>query len=138
MVMWDLRAMKPQKVMNVPGSPLEIRWSLKAGDNWALTATALTSQLVLVKQDAAGEWQAKAVAAVGDPAQIPLPVDISISADAKGLWVNTFMDGKALTEQFALDFHALQLGRAHHMKFSAKPAPGPARDPGRGVAIAQR
>ena len=203
MVMWDLKAMKPQKVLSVPGSPLEIRWSLKAGDNWALTATALTSQLVLVKQDAAGEWQAKAVAAVGDPAQIPLPVDISISADAKGLWVNTFMDGKtryfdlsnpeapvqtyekvigkqvnmvsqswdgkrvyftssllgnwdkrgaddeqflklyhwdgkALTEQFALDFHALQLGRAHHMKFSAKPAAGAARDHGRGVALAQR
>jgi hypothetical protein len=27
------------------------------------------------------------------PAKIPLPVDISITADGKGLWVNTFMDG---------------------------------------------
>jgi selenium-binding protein 1 len=190
MVMWDLKAMKPQKVMNVPGSPL-------------VSATALTSQLVLVKQDPAGEWQAKAVAAVGDPAQIPLPVDISISADAKGLRVNTFMDGKtryfdlsnpeapvqtyekvigkqvnmvsqswdgkrgyftssllgnwdkrgaddeqflklyhwdgkALTEQFALDFYALKLGRAHHMKFSAKPGAGAAREPGSGVAVALR
>ena len=26
--------------------------------------------------------------------KIPLPVDISITADGKGLWVNTFMDGK--------------------------------------------
>ena len=130
-------------------------------------------------------------------------MDISITADAKGLWVNTFMDGKtryfdlsnpeapvqtyekvigkqvnmvsqswdgkrvyftssllgnwdkrgaddeqflklyhwdgkALTEQFALDFYALQLGRAHHMKFSAKPGPGVAQDDGRGVAVAQR
>jgi selenium-binding protein 1 len=30
-------------------------------------------------------------------------------------------DGKELTEQFALDFYKLNLGRAHHMKFSAKP-----------------
>lgn len=185
MVMWNLKAMKPEKVMSVPGSPLEVRWSLKAGDNWAITATALTSKLVLVKQDAAGQWQAKAVADVGDPSKIPLPVDISITADAKGLWVNTFMDGKAryfdltnpeapvqtyekvigrqvnmvsqswdgkrvyftssllgnwdkrgaddeqflklyhwdgkaLTEEFAIDFYKLNLGRAHHMKFSAR------------------
>ncbi len=42
----------------------------------------------------AGEWQAKEVATIGDPAKIPLPVDISITRDGKGLWVNTFMDGK--------------------------------------------
>lgn len=93
MVAWDVKAMKPQKVFNVPGAPLEIRWSLKAGDNWAVTATALTSKLWLVKQDDKGEWQAKDVATIGDPAKIPLPVDISITADGKGLWVNTFMDG---------------------------------------------
>ena len=34
MVMWDLKAMQPQQVFNVPGAPLEIRWSLKEGDNW--------------------------------------------------------------------------------------------------------
>jgi selenium-binding protein 1 len=93
MVMWNLKAMKPEKVLNVPGAPLEIRWSLKPGDDWAITASALTSQLWLVKKDAKGEWQAKAVANIGDPAKIPLPVDISITADGKGLWVNTFMDG---------------------------------------------
>jgi methanethiol oxidase len=184
MVMWDLKAMKPQKVMSVPGAPLEIRWSLKPGDNWAITATALTSKLWLVKQDASGQWQAKDVATIGDPSKIPLPVDISISADGKGLWVNTFMDGKtryfdlsnpeapkqtyekvtgkqvnmvsqswdgkrvyitssllanwdkkgaddeqvlrgyhwdgkALSDVFEVDFRALKLGRAHHMKFSA-------------------
>ena len=43
MVLWDLKAMKPQKVFSVPGAPLEIRWSLKPGDNWAVAATALTS-----------------------------------------------------------------------------------------------
>ncbi len=94
MAIWDLKAMKSQKVFAVPGAPLEIRWSLKEGDDWAITATALTSKLWLVKKDAKGEWQAKDVATIGDPSKIPLPVDISITADGKGLWVNTFMDGK--------------------------------------------
>jgi len=92
MVAWDLKAMKPRKVFAVPGAPLEIRWSPKAGDNWAITAAALTSKLWLIKQDK-GEWQAKEVGTIGDPAKIPLPVDISITRDGKGLWVNTFMDG---------------------------------------------
>jgi selenium-binding protein 1 len=94
MVLWDLKTMKPQKVFKVPGAPLEIRWSLNPQDNWAVTASALTSKLWLVKQDAQGEWQAQDVATIGDPAKIPLPVDISITQDGKGLWVNTFMDGK--------------------------------------------
>ncbi len=93
MVMWDLKAMAPRKIFSVPGAPLEIRWSLKPDDNWAVTATALTSKLWLVKLDDKGEWQAKAVADIGDPSKIPLPVDISISADATRLWVNTFLDG---------------------------------------------
>jgi selenium-binding protein 1 len=94
MVMWDLKSMKPQKVFSTPGAPLEIRWSLNQGDNWAITASALTSKLWLVKQDASGEWQARDVATIGDPAKTPLPVDISIAADGNSLWVNTFMDGK--------------------------------------------
>jgi selenium-binding protein 1 len=94
MVMWDLKTMQPKTTFSVPGSPLEIRWSLKEGDNWAVVATALTSKIWLVKQDGSGQWQAKDVATIGDPSKIPLPVDISITADGKGLWVNTFMDGK--------------------------------------------
>jgi len=94
MVVWDLKAMKPRKVLAVPGAPLEIRWSLKDGDTWAITAAALTSKLWLVRPGASGEWEAKEVATIGDPAKIPLPVDISIRNDGTGLWVNTFMDGK--------------------------------------------
>lgn len=94
MVLWDLKAIKPTKVLAVPGAPLEIRWSLNPKDNWAITAAALTSKLWLVKQDAKGEWNAKEVGTIGDPSKIPLPVDISITRDGKGLWVNTFMDGK--------------------------------------------
>ena len=93
MVMWNLKTMQPEKILAVPGAPLEIRWALPEGQNWAITATALTSKLWLIKRDADGDWQAQDVATIGDPAKIPLPVDISISADAKGLWVNTFMDG---------------------------------------------
>lgn len=203
MVAWDVKAMKPLKVLNVPGAPLEIRWSLKEGDNWAVTATALTSKIWLIKQDAKGEWQAKDVATIGDPSKVPLPVDISITADGKGLWVNTFMDGtthyydmsnpeqpketftmhtgrqvnmvsqswdgkrvyitssllanwdkkgedneqvlraydwdgKALTQRFEVDFAKLKLGRAHHMKFTARPAGQPLAAAGAWVASASK
>jgi len=186
MVLWDLKSMQPKQVFGVPGAPLEIRWSLNPSDNWAITASALTSKLWLIRQDGAGQWQSKEVGTIGDPAKIPLPVDISITADGKGLWVNTFMDGttryfdlsnpeqprqtyakvtgkqvnmvsqswdgkrvyitssllanwdkkgehdeqmlrlfdwdgKELTQRFEVDFYKLQLGRAHHMKFSARP-----------------
>ncbi len=100
MVAWDLKTMKPQKVMAVPGAPLEIRWSLSPDQNWAITAAALTSKLWLVEPDPQGQWQAKEVATIGDPAKVPLPVDISITRDGKGLWVNTFMDG--MTRYFDL------------------------------------
>lgn len=100
MVLWNLKTMQPKRIFVVPGAPLEIRWALAPGQNWAITAAALTSKLWLIKQDATGQWQAKDVGTIGDPAKIPLPVDISITADAKGLWVNTFMDG--MTHYFDL------------------------------------
>ncbi len=186
-VVWDLKSMKPTQVLSVPGAPLEIRWALAPGQNWAITGAALTSKIWLIKQDSAGTWAAKDVATIGDPAKIPLPVDISITADGKGLWVNTFMDGvthyfdlsnpehpqetyqkhtgrqvnmvsqswdgkrvyitssllskwdksgadneqvlrayrwdgHALTSSFEVDFTKEQLGRPHHMKFTARPA----------------
>ncbi|TLY91331.1 MAG: selenium-binding protein, partial [Gammaproteobacteria bacterium] len=66
---------------------------LAAGQIWAVTAAALTSKLWLIKPAEGGRWAAREVATIGDPAQVPLPVDISITADGRGLWVNTFMDG---------------------------------------------
>ena len=185
MVLWNHKSMTPQKVFAVPGAPLEIRWALGGRENWAITAAALTSKLWLIKQDAAGNWQAKDVGPIGDPSKVPLPVDISITSDAKGLWVNTFLDGTTrffdlsnpeqprqvyekvigrqvnmvsqswdgkrvyytasllanwdkkgvdneqyvkafhwdgheLKPAFELDFLSLGLGRAHHMKFTAR------------------
>jgi len=92
-VVWNLKSMRPTQVLNVPGAPLEIRWGLAPGQNWAVTASALTSKIWLIKPGAGGQWVAKDVATIGDPSKVPLPVDISITADGKGLWVNTFMDG---------------------------------------------
>ena len=101
MVVWNLKSMQPTQVLSVPGAPLEIRWSLAPGQNWAVTAAAFTSKIWLVNPAGrSGAWVAKDVATIGDPAKIPLPVDISLSADGKGLWVNTFMDG--ITHYFDL------------------------------------
>ena len=140
--------------------------------------------LVLVIPFALIELNDPAVADIGNPADIPLPVDISIAADDQTLWINSFMDGKTrlfdisdphnpkqvyekvidrqvnmvsqswdgkrvyftssllanwdkkgeddvqylkayswdgkeLSEDFAVDFYALNLGRAHIMRFGS-------------------
>ena len=94
-VVWDLHAKKPKKVLDVPGAPLEIRCAWQENHNWCVTTTALTSKIWLIYEDDKQEWQAKPVADIGDPAKVPLPVDISIAANDSGLWVDTFMDGKS-------------------------------------------
>ncbi len=93
-VVWDLHTRKPKKVLDVPGAPLEIRCAWQPSHNWCLTTTALTSKVWMIYEDEAGEWQAKAIADIGDPSKIPLPVDFSIMSDDSGFLVNTFMDGK--------------------------------------------
>lgn len=93
-VVWDLHTKKPKKVLDVPGAPLEVRCAWSAKNDWCLTTTALTSKIYKIYADENNEWHAKAVADIGDPSKIPLPVDISITSDDQGLWVNTFMDGK--------------------------------------------
>ena len=89
-----MNSKQPKKIFDVPGAPLEIRCAWQPNHNWCVTTTALTSKIWLIYEDDAGEWQAKAVADVGDASKVPLPVDISISSDDSRLWVNTFMDGK--------------------------------------------
>jgi selenium-binding protein 1 len=93
MVVWDFHTRKPKKVLKVPGAPLEIRWAWGEKHNYAFTATALGSKLWLVYEDEKGEWQAKEVATVGGEGGV-LPVDISLSADDRTLFVSCFGDGK--------------------------------------------
>ncbi|TDJ47297.1 MAG: selenium-binding protein [Gammaproteobacteria bacterium] len=92
-VIWDLHTRQPRKILDVPGAPLEIRCAWGSRHNYCFTTTALTSKIYLIYEDDEGEWQAQAVADIGDAALIPLPVDISISADDGLLWVDTWNDG---------------------------------------------
>jgi selenium-binding protein 1 len=93
MVLWNFHTRQPKQVFHVPGAPLEIRWAWGEKHNYAFTATALTSKLWLCYEDDKGEWQAQDVAQIGPPGGV-LPVDISLSADDKTLFVDCFGDGK--------------------------------------------
>jgi selenium-binding protein 1 len=93
MVLWDFHARKPRQVFEVPGAPLEVRWAWGEDHNYAFTTTALTSKIWLVSEGSGGKWTAKPVGDVGEPAKLPLPVDLSLSADDSTLFVDSFMDG---------------------------------------------
>jgi selenium-binding protein 1 len=93
MVVWDFHARKPIQTLEVPGAPLEIRWALRPRHDYAFTTTALTSKIWLIEMGDDGEFEATDVADIGDPKKIPLPVDISLSADDQFLFVDTFNDG---------------------------------------------
>ncbi len=94
MVVWDYHTRKPLQVLQVPGAPLEIRWALQPRHFYAFTSTALTSKLWGVFRKKDGTFEAVELADIGDPSTIPLPVDISLSADDRFLYVTTFMEGK--------------------------------------------
>jgi len=93
MVLWNFHTRQPKQVFHVPGAPLEIRWAWGERHNYAFTATALTSKLWLCYESANGEWHAKEVASIGGEDGV-LPVDMSISADDRLLFVSCFGDGK--------------------------------------------
>jgi len=93
MVMWDYHARKPLQTFDVPGAPLEVRWALQPDHHYAFTSTALTSKLWGIFRKEDGTFEAVELADIGDPSKTPLPVDISISADDKFLFVDSFMDG---------------------------------------------
>ena len=94
-VVWDLHTRKPKQVLDAPGAPLEIRCAWGPQHDYCFTATALTSKLYLISADDKGQWKAEAVADIADASKIPLPVDMSISADDSRLWVDTWNDGTA-------------------------------------------
>ncbi len=92
-VVWDYHARKPLQTLQVPGAPLEIRWALQPDHYYAFTSTALTSKLWGIFRKDDGSFEAVELADIGDPAKMPLPVDISLSADDRFLFVDSFMDG---------------------------------------------
>jgi selenium-binding protein 1 len=106
-VVWDLHAMQPKQVLDVPGAPLEIRCAWGANQDYCFTSTALIPKIWLISADKQGQWKAEAVADIGDAKLIPLPVDISISADDSLLWVDTWNDGKV---------HLYDISDPHHPK----------------------
>ncbi len=93
MVVWDYHARKPLQILEVPGAPLEIRWALRPEHEYAFTSTALTSKLWGIFRKDDGTFEAVELADIGDPSKVPLPVDISLSADDRFLFVNSFLDG---------------------------------------------
>src|SRR6185503_13125052 len=94
LVVWDLHTLKPKKIFDVPGAPLEIRCAWGSYHNYCFTGVALTSKIWLLYEDPAdGEWKAEAVADVGDASKLPLLADISISADDRFMWADTWNDG---------------------------------------------
>lgn len=92
-VVWDFHTRKPLQTLAVPGAPLEIRWALQPDHHYAFTSSALTSKLWSILRKDDGTFEAVEIGTVGDPAQIPLPVDISLSADDRHLFVSSFNDG---------------------------------------------
>jgi len=93
-VVWDFHARKPLQTLQVPGAPLEVRWALEPRHDWALTATALTAKLWGVFRKEDGSFEALELGDVGNPADVPLPVDVSLSSDDSAFFVSSFMDGK--------------------------------------------
>ncbi len=108
-VVWDLHARQPRKILDVPGVPLELRCAWQEDHNYCFTSTALTSKIWLIYEDDKGAWQAEEVGDIGDAAKIPFPVDISITADDSRLWVNTWNDGMTRLYDISDPHHAKQI-----------------------------
>ena len=108
MVIWNFHTRQPKQALQVPGAPLEIRWAWGENHNYAFTATALGSKLWLCYEDGKGEWQAKEVAQIGPKGGV-LPVDISLSADDKTLFVDCFGDGKCRVFDVSDPHHPRQI-----------------------------
>ncbi len=93
MVVWDYHTRKPLQTLAVPGAPLEIRWALGPRHHYAFTAAALTGKLWGVFKKDDGSFEATDLGSIGDPKSPPLPVDMSLAADDRFLFVSSFMDG---------------------------------------------
>ncbi|MGE0487213.1 MAG: selenium-binding protein SBP56-related protein [Gammaproteobacteria bacterium] len=105
MTVWNLHTRQPLKVLQVPGAPLEVRWALGKDHNYAFTHASLTSKLWLIYEDEQGEWQAKDVLQVGDPANPTFPGSIVISEDDRYIWWQGIADGTTRLIDVSDPFH---------------------------------
>jgi selenium-binding protein 1 len=114
-VIWNLHTRQPKKILDVPGAPLELRCSWGPG-TYCFTTTALTARIWLIYEDEQGEWQAKAVGTVGNPDEVPLPVDIKLTSDSRILWVNTFNEGMSRAYDVSDPFNPKEIYAHKHGK----------------------
>jgi methanethiol oxidase len=112
-VVWNLHTRTPRQVLDVPGAPLELRCAWGVDRHYCFTTTALTSKIWLIYEDAPGAWKAQAVADVGNPDEVPLPVDITLSSDDQTLWVNTWNEGKTRAFDVSDPFSPKQIFEQH-------------------------
>jgi selenium-binding protein 1 len=87
LVVWDFKERKPLQVAKAGLTPLEVRWSLKPGNNYGFTNCALDSSLWLFRGQADGAYAFKKVATTG-----AFPVDLRQSPDDRFLFVSCFND----------------------------------------------
>jgi selenium-binding protein 1 len=100
-VLWDFFTMTPLQTFRVGGAPLEIRWALQPRHFYAFTTTALDHHIVLIHRKDDGTFAAEKVADIGNV----LPVDISLSADDKTLYVTGFLSGTVMQYDVSDPFH---------------------------------
>ena len=94
MVVWNLKSMQPRSVFReCPGG--STRDPLVTGLRTELGDYGRSPHLQALAGQTWRGWHVECERSRHDrdPTKIPLPVDISITADGRGLWVNTFMDG---------------------------------------------
>lgn len=87
MVVWDFKERKPLQVGKAGLAPLEVRWSLKPGNNYGFTNCALDNSLWLFRGQSDGTYAFKKVASTG-----ALPADLRQSPDDRYLFVSCFGD----------------------------------------------
>lgn len=85
MVVWDFKNRKPLQVGKAGLAPLEVRWSLKPGNDYGFTNCALDNSIWLFRGQPDGTYAFKKVA---DTAA--LPADLRQSPDDRYLFVSCF------------------------------------------------
>jgi selenium-binding protein 1 len=87
MVVWDFKNRRPLQVGRTGLAPLEVRWSVKPGNDYGFTNCALDNSIWLFRGQADGTYTFKKVADTG-----ALPADLRQSPDDRSLFVSCFGD----------------------------------------------